>query len=109
MVENTWIQGSNRRRHVWGPGLGTEQGVVAGQKNKKVNVMRAGRWDGVHPATAESGGSVKYGIQSSLQLQVEPPGYLTRRDMVSTHLLIVLLEYSLFILVSFIFLDLTHP
>lgn len=69
MVENAWIQGNNRRRHVWGPGLGTEQGVVAGQKNKKVNVMRAGRWDGVHPAPAESGGSVKYGIQSSLQLR----------------------------------------
>lgn len=94
---------------MWGPGLGTEQGIVAGQKNKKVNVIRAGRWDGVQPAPAESGGSVKYDIQSSLQLQVEPPGYLTRRDMVSTHLLTVLLEYSLFILVSFILLDPTQP
>lgn len=109
MVENAWIQGSNRRRHVWGPGLGTEQGIVAGQKNKEVNVIRAGRWDGVQPAPAESGGSVKYDIQSSLQLQVEPPGYLTRRDMVSTHLLTVLLGYSLVILVSFILLDPTQP
>lgn len=78
------------------------------RKIKEVNAMRAGRWDGVHPAPAGSGMSVKYGIQSSLQLQVEPPGYPTRRDMVSIHLLIVLLEYSLFLFISFILLDPTH-
>lgn len=108
MVENVWIQGSSRRRCEWRLGPGPEQGVVVDRR--KVNWWG---WEASwgSPSPAGSVVSVKDGIQSLLQLRLEPLGILSSKEWHDLYSFTYLFffEHSWFILVSFILLVLLTP